>query len=246
MASAPVQCVPADPPRRLLETRTATLITVAVLAVANLMDNRWAPDWGLVTAPITVLLLLGVLRWSGGMWAEAGLGRGSLGRGARWALVLIGVVAAVYLIGALLPATRDLFADRRLSRLSGLQVADRMLLRVPIGTVLLEEAAFRGVLFALLLRRYRRLPAAVLSSVLFGLWHVLPSLHLSTDKPAFTAVFGTGQLGAAVADLGTVLFTAAAGVLLCELRRRSSSLLAPMGLHWATNALGYLAAYLLG
>jgi membrane protease YdiL (CAAX protease family) len=121
-----------------------------------------------------------------------------------------------------------------------------MLLRVPIGTVLLEEAAFRGVLFALLLRRYRRLPAAALSSVLFGLWHVLPSLHLSTDKPAFTAVFGTGQLGAAVADLGTVLFTAAAGVLLCELRRRSSSLLAPMGLHWATNALGYLAAYLLG
>lgn len=36
-----------------------------------------------------------------------------------------------------------------------------------------------------------------------------------------------------------------AGVLFCELRRRSGSLLAPMGLHWAVNALGYLAGFLL-
>jgi uncharacterized protein len=42
--------------------------------------------------------------------------------------------------------------------------------------------------------------------------------------------------------LGTVLFTALAGVLFCELRRRSGSLLASIGLHWATNGLGVLAA----
>jgi membrane protease YdiL (CAAX protease family) len=245
MASAPAQQVPLDPPRHHLRTRPATALVVAVLVVANLIDNRWAPDWGLVTAPVTAAVLLGVLRWSGGTWAEIGLGRASLGRGALWALALIGIVAAVYLIGAALPATRELFADRRLSGMSGLQVANRMLLRVPIAVVLLEETAFRGVLFALLLRRHDRLRAAAVSSVLFGLWHVLPSLHLATDKPAFTTLFGSGRLGAAVADLGAVLFTAAAGVLLCELRWRSKSLLAPMGLHWATNALGYLATYLL-
>jgi uncharacterized protein len=38
------------------------------------------------------------------------------------------------------------------------------------------------------------------------------------------------------------LFTAAAGVLLCELRRRSGSLLAPAGLHWAVNGLGVLVS----
>ncbi|MFG2748367.1 CPBP family glutamic-type intramembrane protease [Streptomyces xanthophaeus] len=42
-----------------------------------------------------------------------------------------------------------------------------------------------------------------------------------------------------------MLFTAAAGVQFCELRRRSGSLLAPMGLHWAVNAFGYLVGYLL-
>lgn len=246
MASAPVQGVSPTPPRHALGTGAAILITVAVLAVANLVDNRWAPAWGLATAPVVAALLLGVSRWSGGTWEQVGLGRGSFGRGAYWALALIGIVAAVYLVGALLPTTRQLFADRRLSGLSGLQVADRMLLRVPIGVVLLEETAFRGVLFALLLRRYGRVRAAVFSSVLFGLWHVLPSLHLNTEKPAFTRLFGSGELSASMVDVGAVLFTAAAGVVLCELRWRSRSLLAPMGLHWATNALGYLAAYLLG
>lgn len=245
MASAPTESVSPGPPNHKLGTRRATLMAVALLIVTNLVDNRWAPTWGLLTAPVAAALLLGVLRWSGGTWAEAGLGRGTFGRGARWALVLIGIVAAVYVVGALLPITRDLFADRRTSGLSGLQVADRMLLRVPIAVVLLEETAFRGVLLALLLRQYGRTRAVALSSTLFGLWHVLPSLHLSTDKPEFTKLLGGGPLGGAVADLGAVLFTAAAGALLCELRLRSRSLLAPMGLHWATNALGYLAAYLL-
>jgi membrane protease YdiL (CAAX protease family) len=39
-----------------------------------------------------------------------------------------------------------------------------------------------------------------------------------------------------------VAFTGLAGVVFCELRRRSGSLLAPAGLHWATNGLGVLAA----
>ena len=42
--------------------------------------------------------------------------------------------------------------------------------------------------------------------------------------------------------LGTVLFTAASGVVFCELRRRSGSLLAPAGLHWAVNGLSVLAS----
>jgi membrane protease YdiL (CAAX protease family) len=251
MASASGQRVSLGRPPRTLGTRPAIAVTVAVLVVANLVENRWAPSWGLtptwafVIGPVVAALLLGVFRWSGGTWAEVGLGRGSFGRGARWALVLIGIVAAVYVIGALLPITRDLFTDRRTSGLSGLQVANRMLVRVPLGVVLLEETAFRGVLLALLLRQYDRMRAAVFSSVLFGLWHVLPSLHLSTDRPAFTRLVGSGALGETVTDIGAVLFTAVAGVLLCELRQRSRSLLAPMGLHWATNALGYLAAYLL-
>jgi membrane protease YdiL (CAAX protease family) len=45
-----------------------------------------------------------------------------------------------------------------------------------------------------------------------------------------------------VTVLATIAFTTLAGVVFAELRRRSGSLLAPIGLHWATNGLGVLAA----
>ncbi len=228
-----------------MRTGVAAGVTVAVLAVVNAVNNRWAPSFGLLTAVAVSALLLGVLFAAGGTWADAGLDPAALGRGARWAVVLIGLVAAVCAVGALLPVAHGLFADERYSRLTGGQVAWRVLVTVPVGTVLLEEVAFRGVLYGSVCRARGAVRATAVSSSLFGLWHILPSLHLATDKPVLTPVFGDSALGAALAVAGTVLFTGAAGVLLCELRRRSGSLLAPMGLHWAVNALGYLTGYLL-
>jgi len=39
---------------------------------------------------------------------------------------------------------------------------------------------------------------------------------------------------------GIVVFTALGGVVAGELRRRSGSILASAGMHWATNSLGVL------
>ena len=40
--------------------------------------------------------------------------------------------------------------------------------------------------------------------------------------------------------IGTVLVTALAGAILCQLRIRSGSLLAPILAHWAINSVGVL------
>ncbi|MFE2561650.1 CPBP family intramembrane glutamic endopeptidase [Streptomyces sp. NPDC059352] len=226
-------------------TWPAVGLTVAVLIAANLVMHRWSGLANLVPAVVVSALLLGVLRWAGGTWKDAGLGSGTLARGARWGLALIGLVAVVYLVGALLPATRTLFEDRRYDGMGASELMTRVFVQVPVGTVLVEEIAFRGVLYGLVCRARGVVWATTVSSVLFGLWHVLPSLHLSTAKPALTTVFGDSAFSAALAVVGAVLFTASAGVLFCELRRRSGSLLAPMGLHWAVNALGYVAGFLL-
>ncbi|KJK55671.1 CPBP family intramembrane glutamic endopeptidase [Saccharothrix sp. ST-888] len=231
--------------RRPVDTRVALGVAVVLLVLVNLTLHRWAPGWGLLTTVPAVLGLLAVEYWSGGSRAELGLGAGTLGRGARWALGCTGVVAAGYLLAALLPVTRPLFQDTRNSGLSGADIAFRVLVAVPVGTVLLEELAFRGVLYGLARRRWGRVGATAFSSALFGLWHILPSLHLAGGKPTLAPLFGGSLAGALLADAGAVLFTAAAGVLLCELRRRSDSLLAPAGLHWAVNSLGYLAGFLL-
>ncbi|SNT59335.1 CAAX protease self-immunity [Asanoa hainanensis] len=74
---------------------------------------------------------------------------------------------------------------------------------------------------------------------MFGLWHVLPSLGLGRNNQIVGSVYGTAAGLALTAS--AVLATVLAGVVLALLRRRSGSLLAPIGLHWATNALGYLA-----
>ncbi|MEV7526643.1 type II CAAX endopeptidase family protein [Streptomyces sp. NPDC091371] len=226
-------------------TWPAVGLTVAVLVAANLVLHRSPGLFGLVTAVVVSILLLGVLRWAGGTWADAGLARGTLARGARWALALLGLVALVYLAGALLPVTRTLFEDRRYAGMDGGEVMLRVFVLVPVGTVLVEELAFRGVLYGLVRRARGAVWATAVSSLLFGLWHVLPSLHLATAKPALTTVFGDSALGGVLAVAAAVVFTVAAGVLFCELRRRSGSLLAPMGLHWAVNAFGYLAGFLL-
>lgn len=226
-------------------TWPAVGLVVAVLVGANLLLHHWTGPLRLVTAVTVSALLLGVLRWSGGTLADAGLARGTLARGARWALVLIGLVGLVYAVGALLPDTRSLFEDRRYDGMTGSGLAARVLVVVPVGTVLVEEIAFRGVLYGLVRRARGTVWATSVSSLLFGLWHVLPSLHLAAAKPALASVVGDSVLGTVLAIAAAVLFTAAAGVLFCELRRRSGSLLAPMGLHWAVNALGYLVGFLL-
>ena len=52
-----------------------------------------------------------------------------------------------------------------------------------------------------------------------------------------------GGCGMTLAVGAAVLGTALAGLVFCWLRIQSRSLLAPMGLHLATNSVGYLAAY---
>ena len=195
----------------------------------------------LVAGPLGALLMLLLARLAGLGAADLGLDRRSLPRGAAYALCCVAAVAVVYLAAAWLPATRSAFLDERYR--SGLGAAVRTaLVVIPLGTVLFEEVAFRGVLWGLVRRGWGGVRATVVSAALFGCWHVLPSLRLNRVNPAVTDLVGPGPAGRAAAVAGAVLFTAAAGVLLAELRRRSGSLLAPIGLHWAVNGLGVLAA----
>jgi uncharacterized protein len=119
-----------------------------------------------------------------------------------------------------------------------------VLVVIPLGTVLPEELAFRGVLLALLGRRYGVRAGTLLSSGLFGLWHVLPSLGGGVANATIAGVVGADAAGSAVRVVVTVLFTSLAGMVLCWLRLRSGSLLAPVLAHWTVNGLGVIVAML--
>src|SRR6266487_966286 len=161
---------------------------VAVLVVVNLLNNRLARSAYLPMSLVTTALLLAVFRLTGLTWADAGLGRDELARGARWGLALATLVAVGYLAGALLPATRRVFLDRRVEHAGVGAAAYQTLVRIPLGTVMLEEVAFRGVLYGLVSDAYGITWATAVSCSLFGLWHVLPA----RDLPELNPVAGRG------------------------------------------------------
>lgn len=181
--------------------------------------------------------LLLVARASGLTWEQLGLSRGQLKRGLLWGGGAVAAVAAVYAGGLLLPHTRWLFVDVRY-QLEVLDALKSAFLVIPLGTVLLEEVAFRSVLWGMLERHMSSTRALLVSSTLFGLWHVLPSLEFAEARGLGEQA---GPGATALVVLGTVAFTAAGGLVAGELRRRSGHVLAGAGMHWATNALGVLA-----
>ena len=220
---------------RLARYRLTSGACVVVLAAINGTDHLLHPPWWV--RALGGATLLGWARLDGLTWSQLGLGRDRLASGCRGALGAIGVVAGVYVVGVLLPLTRPSFQDVRYH----LPVGDALrtaFVVIPFGTVALEELAFRSVLWGALARHQRQWQVLVTTSVVFGFWHVLPALHVGeTNRGVAEAV---GSAGPAVVVAGTVALTTVGGLVFGELRRRSGSVLASAGAHWATNALGVL------
>ena len=208
---------------------------VLVLAAINVTDHLLHPPWW-----VRALEGAGLLAWArldGLSWPQLGLGRDRLGSGCRWGLGAIAVVAGVYVVGVLQPSIRPAFQDVRYD----LPLADALrttFVVIPFGTVLFEEIAFRSVLWGMLARYLRPWQVLVTTSVLFGFWHVIPAMRVGdTNRGVSDAV---GAAGSAAVVVGTVLLTTVGGLVFGEMRRRSGSVLASAGAHWATNALGVL------
>ena len=171
-------------------------VVILALLVLNVVNNRLAPQthyllWSFGGS--VGLLAMGLL--DGNSWTDMGLGVRYLVPGLVWAALCIGGVTVVYLIGSVFKRTRVAFHDERMSDLTGSRVMFQALVEVPFGTVLLEEIAFRAVLFSMLVRRYGLVWGVVGSSVLFGLWHVLPSIGTHEQNPALGSVVGSGRRG---------------------------------------------------
>ena len=211
-----------------------------LLVVAyNNVCNRWPPFNGPLYVPINVLatgvltlIALGALELSPDELGLSGSSPRGLGAG-----VVIGIVASAPLFLFLgHPRGARLLADRRVEGLSGRALAFQILVRVPLGTVMLEEVAFRGVILALLGGSDRPVAIAV-SSVAFGFWHVAPTINLvAANRPHAS----NADKRRAVA--GAVAFTALAGIALAGLRFASGGLAGPIGVHATVNGLGTLAA----
>jgi membrane protease YdiL (CAAX protease family) len=219
--------------RRMPDVVATGVVLVALVAI-NLTHHLLTTPWWL--GPVEAAALLAFARFTGLTWSELGLGGDRLGSGVRWGLGVVVAIAAVYTVGVLLPLTRSAFRDERYH----LPVPGALfsaLVVIPLGTVVLEEIAFRSMLWGMLGRHLSQWGVLVTTAILFGLWHVLPALHVGSANRGVSGAIGGSRW---IVVTATVAFTALGGLVFGELRRRSGSVLAAMGAHWATNALGVL------
>jgi uncharacterized protein len=214
--------------------------TVGVLAVHNLLVNHVVPTP--LDDVLNVLAATGLTvgaRRNGVEWNELGMSRQALPRG-----IAVGSAAAVVAVAAVtaaasFPATRRFFHDERVAGTHRLDALYHSMVRIPVATAVAEEVLFRGVLDVALSRRRSPVVAGTTASVLFGLWHVLPTLRTVEGNPVRKITRGDGRLTAVA---GAVAATSLAGAGFRWLRHTSGSLAAPVMAHAAVN----VAAYLIG
>ena len=171
-----------------------------------------------------------------------GLPKGAVLTGLKWGTAAGLAIAAPLYVALAVPAARDVLGgDARAQELTVAALLYATVVRIPLGTALFEEWIFRGVLYGAWLRSAGPRAAWLVPSAAFGLWHIVPSLELSDAnwpdaQVAIVALFVAGSIVA----------TAAAGLLFTALRVRSGGVIAPVVAHGLINSLALLAAWLAG
>jgi membrane protease YdiL (CAAX protease family) len=224
----------------------ALIVTVTLLAAYNIARTLWIPEsWQLLTN-VGVALLVGAIAWWSSVDAtELGLHRDHHPLGAVWgggALLLVMAVVVGFAVISEIRGSAEALDDPRL-RVPFVDMLYEIAVNTPLGTVVLEEFAFRGLLLALFLRHTSMWRSVLWSSLLFGAWHILPTLTTAASNGAMEQLAST-PLGLVLVVIGNVLSTAVAGAVFAYLRLRSGSLLAPTLAHLATNNISFIVGWL--
>lgn len=218
--------------------RALTAIVVLTAAV-NIAVNTVLPGWAYVPAMAGGGVMAVVIARRSGVSAEGlGLG-GTLWKPGAIGLVLGAIVAAGIAAGTAIPSLEDLYRDDRAAGIGMAGLLYQTLLRIPLGTAIGEELVFRSALLGVGERLWGRARAVAASSILFGIWHVLPTLDVVeanagvSDRPAWLVV------------AASVAATAVVGAGLAVLRLRTRHVSSVIVFHAVVNMSAFTAAYAL-
>jgi uncharacterized protein len=200
-------------PKRIRQAR-ALALAAALVGWSGLVGPRIPPR---VHPLMNALLGAGLAAATG---ARLGLRPPALWSGLRLGLAVAAPVALGVAASTALPRVRVAMVERDPPGLP----ASWLLVRIPLGTVWAEEAAFRAALGTVAEEVFGPTGGRLLQSLAFGLSHIADAR--ATGAPV----------------IGTVLITGVAGWFFALLWERSGSLAAPMLVHLAINEAGAVAA----
>jgi membrane protease YdiL (CAAX protease family) len=224
-----------DAPQR---TGVHLVVIVALALYANVIVNEvlgppWYVPFNLGVLGIALLLARGGGATSTAMGFRVVRARRGFAVGGMIAVVIVAFVV----VAVIIPSAKDAFEDQRIVEGSIWLSLYHALFRVPLGTALYEEVLFRGIIFGMLARRTSALSAAVWSSVLFGIWHILPAIDAIETHPIGDVLGGSWE-----AVVAAVVSTFIAGLVFVWIRLYAGSIVAPILVHVASNSTAILAS----
>jgi uncharacterized protein len=220
------------------------LLAVAVLVLFSVARAAgWLGQARYDYASVVLLTAaLALIAWTcGARPADLGLSRADVPAGVRYGAGAFGLVLVVLVGAAVLPATNGFLHDSR-AQISGGRLLFELGVSVVLLTAIPEEFAFRGVLLGSALRLWGPWRASLITSLLFGLWHIEPTLHTMSDNRVVAGAAASAG-GQVLVVLGAVAVTFGGGLVFCWLRLRSRSLIAPVMAHAAANGLALTVAW---
>lgn len=219
------------------------LIIVAAILIYGVLVVRFVPSrysWipNIIAAGITI----GAGLWLGLSLDAMGLAPGRLIHGLTLGL-LVGM--GVYIAVLAASRTRWLkphFTNTPFARMSRRHLGTEVAMRIPLGTALLEEVLFRGLLLGLFMQFHVTWAALLFMAVSFGLWHLSGEVRKIETQHGVQQLFSRAAGRQWALALGVIVATALAGLVFGLLRLISGSILTPWLAHWAINASGALAS----
>jgi membrane protease YdiL (CAAX protease family) len=214
---------------------------VCVLAAFSVVRAFGLLGPPVVSVGLLMAALVLVARRQGASVNDLGLGRADARAGLSYGAAAFGIVLVVLLLAAAVPAANGFLHDAR-AEITGRQLLYEIAVPIVLLTAVPEEFAFRGVLLGSAGVRWGWWRGSLITSALFGLWHIAPTLHTASGNSAVGGAAASAG-GRVLLVLGAVAVTFLAGLAFCWLRLRSRSLLAPVAAHAATNGLALTVAW---
>jgi membrane protease YdiL (CAAX protease family) len=220
------------------------VVTAVVLAVFNITRGLGAFGSFDDLAAVGLLVVLAVgAWWTGATRDQLGLRRSDARTGLAWGAGAFLLVLVAVVLAAIVPATSGFLDDSRADVSLPTMVVEVAFV-ILVATVLPEELAFRGILLGVGRDAWGAWRATLVSSALFGVWHISPTLGTMTANAQLAGTTeSTG--GQVLVVVGSVAVTFVAGLVFCWLRLRSRSLVAPVIAHLATNGVAFVVAWTL-
>ncbi|MBN1289920.1 MAG: CPBP family intramembrane metalloprotease [Actinobacteria bacterium] len=227
---------------------TVEIVACLIVLGYGVLLDRLLPGFSHIPANIIASALAVFLALRAGISMDnMGMEWSKLGQGLKAGLLAIIPILALMALGIAVPWSRKYFFDPAVVGINWERTFLHMFFRIPFGTVAAEEVIFRGALLGLFMKRHRPWVAILSTSLVFGLWHISPTLNSIIRNPAFSDLASGGWVTFGIV-FGVVAATTVAGILLSWLRLKAESILAPWIAHTCLNSgaflFGRIAAHL--